>query len=76
MLPAPGNVTQVTLENMMKNLLNRFVRDEQGQDLIEYALLAGFISLVAVVAITNVGTGVNTVYGNINGQVAAIPTGS
>lgn len=58
----------------MKNLFNRFVREDQGQDLIEYALLAGFISLVAVTAITNVGTGVNTVYGNINSQVAAIPT--
>ncbi len=41
----------------MKSLLNRFTREDQGQDLIEYALLAGFISLVAVVAITNVGTG-------------------
>jgi pilus assembly protein Flp/PilA len=50
-----------------------FVQDESGQDLIEYALLAGFISLVAVVAITNVGTGVNTVYGNIDTQVQAIP---
>ena len=58
----------------MKNLVIRFVRDDQGQDLIEYALLAGFISLVAVTAITNVGTGVNKVYGNINSQVAAIPT--
>lgn len=60
----------------MNNLLNRFVRDEQGQDLIEYALLAGFISLVAVAAITNVGTGVNNVYGNLNNQVASIPGGS
>ncbi len=60
----------------MRNFFNRFVREEQGQDLIEYALLAGFISLVAVVAITNVGAGVNAVYGNINGQVAAIPGGS
>jgi pilus assembly protein Flp/PilA len=59
---------------MMKNLFNRFVRDDQGQDLIEYALLAGFISLVAVTAITNVGSGVNTVYGNIDSQVDAIPT--
>ena len=58
----------------MKNLFNRFVREDQGQDLIEYALLAGFISLVAVTAITNVGSGVNVVYGNINSQVAAIPT--
>jgi len=57
----------------MKNLFSRFVREDQGQDLIEYALLAGFISLVAVVAITNVGTGVNQVYGNINTQVKSIP---
>jgi len=49
------------------------VHDESGQDLIEYALLAGFISLVAVAAITTVGTGVNTVYGGIDAQVQAIP---
>lgn len=57
----------------MKALLKRFVREEAGQDLIEYALLAGFISLVAVVAITNVGAGVNRVYNGINTQVASIP---
>jgi len=44
--------------------------------MIEYALLAGFISLVAVVAITNVGTGVNDVYANVEGQVNAIPGGA
>ena len=35
--------------------LKRFVQDDSGQDLIEYALLAGFISLVAMAAITPVG---------------------
>jgi pilus assembly protein Flp/PilA len=60
----------------MKNLFVRFVREDAGQDLIEYALLAGFISLVAVVAITNVGAGVNTVFGNIDAQVDKIPTGA
>ena len=62
----------------MKALLKRFVREEDGQDLIEYALLAGFISLVAVAAITQVGAGVNGVYTNINTQVGNIPgaTGS
>ncbi len=54
--------------------LQRLVHDDQGQDLIEYALLAGFISLVAVLAITAVGTGVNTVYGNIDTQVGLIPS--
>ena len=63
-------------EIKMKAVFVRFLREDQGQDLIEYALLAGFISLVAVVAITNVGAGVNLVYGNINTQVAAIPGGS
>ena len=60
----------------MKNLFSKFVREENGQDLIEYALLAGFISLVAVVAITNVGTGVNKVYDNINTKVNSIPGAS
>jgi pilus assembly protein Flp/PilA len=60
----------------MKGLLVRFVREDQGQDLIEYALLAGFISLVAVVAITNVGTGVNAVYNNMDAQVKKIPAGT
>jgi pilus assembly protein Flp/PilA len=63
-------------ENVMKSVVNRFVRDDNGQDLIEYALLAGFISLVAVVAITNVGTGVNAVYTNIDSQVKTIPAGT
>jgi len=31
---------------------------------------------VAVVAITNVGTGVNNVYNNIDGQVQKIPAGT
>ena len=60
----------------MKNLFNRFVRDEHGQDLIEYALLAGFISLVAVAAITAVGVGVNGVYTELQSQVESIPGGS
>jgi pilus assembly protein Flp/PilA len=60
----------------VKDLMKRLVREEDGQDLIEYALLAGFISLVAVAAIKSVGTGVNGVYNNINAQVAAIPGGA
>ena len=53
----------------MKSLVNRLIRETEGQDLIEYALLAGFISLAAVLAITNVGVGVNGVWGNVDTQV-------
>ena len=55
----------------MKRLTIRLMRDERGQDLIEYALLASFISLVAVVAIINVGTGVNVVWGSVDTQMTA-----
>jgi pilus assembly protein Flp/PilA len=53
----------------MKNLIARFVRDEQGQDLIEYALLAGFISLAVVAAVTNVGTALDGLYKNVETKV-------
>ena len=37
------------------NIVKTFVRDEEGQDLIEYALLVALISLVCVVALTDAG---------------------
>jgi pilus assembly protein Flp/PilA len=59
--------------NVMKsiNWLRSFVRDEEAQDLIEYALLVGLISLVAVVALTAVGTNVNAIFNSIKGSLAA-----
>jgi len=58
----------------MKKLLARFVCEDEGQDLIEYALLAAFIALVAVIMIINVGTGVNQIYTQINAQVSNAAT--
>jgi pilus assembly protein Flp/PilA len=58
----------------MKALFNRFVREEEGQDLIEYALLAGFISLAAVAAITAVGTQLNLLYDAVKTQVSDAKT--
>jgi pilus assembly protein Flp/PilA len=52
------------------NRFNVFVRETEGQDLLEYALLVGLIALVAVVAITNAGTAVNTIFTNIAAQLA------
>jgi pilus assembly protein Flp/PilA len=49
----------------------RFVRNEEAQDLIEYALLVGLISLVAVAAITAAGGSINTIFTNIGAKLAA-----
>ena len=60
----------------MKTLIAQFVRDDQGQDLIEYALLAGFISLVVVVAVTAVGTSLNNFYDTVSKKVDSAAGGS
>jgi pilus assembly protein Flp/PilA len=47
--------------------------DESGQDLLEYALLVALIVLVAVGAVTTVGTTINTVFWTyISGVMSAI----
>lgn len=58
----------------MRRLLIALVSDTGGQDLIEYALLAGLISLAAVTAVINVGGGVNGVWGSVDTQMAAVPS--
>ena len=35
----------------MAQWINRFVRDEGGQDLVEYAMLLAFIALIAIVGV-------------------------
>jgi pilus assembly protein Flp/PilA len=47
-----------------------FVRKDEGQDLIEYALLVGLISLVAVAALTLTGTNVNAIFQSIQAKLA------
>jgi pilus assembly protein Flp/PilA len=53
------------------NHLRSFVRDEEAQDLIEYALLVGLVSLVAVAALTLTGTSVNDIFTAIHTKLAA-----
>ena len=50
--------------------LRSFARNEEAQDLIEYALLVGLISLVAVVAITAAGGSVNDIFKAIQTKLA------
>jgi pilus assembly protein Flp/PilA len=50
----------------MKNLLARFIREDEGQDLIEYALLAGLITTAVVATISLVGTRVLELFTALN----------
>jgi Flp pilus assembly pilin Flp len=55
----------------MKQLIERFVRDEAGQDIIEYALLAAFISIVAATILQFIGTDVKSMYTKVQTQTNA-----
>ena len=46
-------------------------RNEEGQDLLEYALLIALIALVCVGAVALAGTKVSQVFTNIAGQIPA-----
>ena len=51
----------------MKQLIARFLRDEQGQDIIEYALLGSFVSIAAY-------TGANALAGGYNNWFQDVAT--
>ena len=46
----------------MKNLIARFVHEDQGQDLIEYVLIASFVAIGALVGATALGTNLGAWY--------------
>jgi pilus assembly protein Flp/PilA len=54
----------------MKQLLMSLVRDDHGQDLIEYAMLATLIALVVGVAAGTLGTNLSTWYDNMGTKVS------
>ena len=54
------------------NLVKSLVRNEEGQDLLEYALLVALIALVAFGAVQLAGGSVNTIFTNIANQLAGV----
>jgi Flp pilus assembly pilin Flp len=53
----------------LPSLIIRLSRDEKGQDLIEYALLATFVSLLAIIGAGLLGTALNNWYGKVADNV-------
>ena len=55
----------------MKNLITRFIREDAGQDVIEYALLAAFVSIIAATIIQSIGPDLTGIFGKVK-----TPTGN
>jgi Flp pilus assembly pilin Flp len=62
------------VEEDMKSVFARFIREDEGQDLIEYALLATFVSVAAAVGAQAAGGSLNDWYNALKGKVDAMAT--
>jgi pilus assembly protein Flp/PilA len=60
--PVPFHLTKKERDREMKNLLARLWREEEGQDLTEYALLLVLVALAAIGALTPLATAINGVF--------------
>jgi Flp pilus assembly pilin Flp len=56
---------------MMKTLLFNFVKDEQGQDLIEYTLLLAFVCLASAALFISAGGSVAGIWNATNSRLTA-----
>jgi len=52
------------------NVVKGLARNEEGQDLLEYALLVALIALVAIAAVAAAGQSVFTIFNNIANALA------
>jgi pilus assembly protein Flp/PilA len=56
----------LTLFVKLQNLMNR----EEGQDLVEYALLVCLVALAAISGVKSMAGAITTVFGNISSSLA------
>lgn len=55
----------------MKASIKLFLNEESGQDLIEYALVAGLIGLAAVTAMSSLSTKISTAFNSVGSQLTS-----
>jgi pilus assembly protein Flp/PilA len=62
----------MNLVTTLRSFVLSFVHDEEGQDLVEYAMLVALIALVCVIGVTAAGTSVNTIFAGIGGKISGV----
>jgi Flp pilus assembly pilin Flp len=59
---------------LMRTVLNKFIEDEQGQDIIEYLLLASLVAFAAVFGINTLAGDLNVAFSRIGSKMNASMT--
>jgi pilus assembly protein Flp/PilA len=63
----------VAVKSAHGSVLKR-ARTERGATMVEYALLVGLITIVAVIAVIALGQGINGLFSSTNTCVAGMPS--
>jgi pilus assembly protein Flp/PilA len=58
------------MEKTMRNLLRDLKRDNKGVTMIEYALIAGLVSVVAIALLTGMGSSLVNLFTTVNGSLS------
>jgi len=56
----------------MKQLLLGFIREEDGQDLVEYALIVAAVGLALITTVNQLSQGIVSLYQSITGDLSSI----
>jgi Flp pilus assembly pilin Flp len=59
---------------MIRTWVYSLLNDRRGQDLVEYALMGGFIAVVVGASSPQISTGISTVFSQIGAAVASAAT--
>jgi Flp pilus assembly pilin Flp len=59
----------------VKKLFIRFLQEEQGQDLVEYALIVAAVGLALVTTVNQLSSAIVSLYSSITTGLASIGTG-
>jgi len=55
---------------LLQRSLGRLAKDVRGQDIIEYALMAGFVVTAAVAFLPGMATSISTIFSQVAGALA------
>ncbi len=58
----------------MKNFIVHFLREDDGQDLVEYALIVAAVGLALITTVNQLSQGIISLYSSITGDLSSIGT--
>jgi Flp pilus assembly pilin Flp len=58
----------------MKTLIVNFLKEEDGQDLVEYALIVAAVGLALISTVNQLAQGISSLYASITGDLSSIGT--